>query len=533
MKYVLMYVSRPDLEAAVPPERQQEVYAQIYAWFGEHGSVIADDGAELQGPETATTIRSGGDGAAPVVVDGPFSEAKENIGGFSVIDVPDLDAAIELVKTWPSLALPGVSVEIRPMVEDYSEFEQSCHRLGRGRRPGAARPCRGGSDRRLAAPPDRRLRLAEEAVQEAVVAALRTWRSDGVPANPGGWLALTARRRADRPPAAPGPRTAPRRRRWRRVRRRGAAVAGRAGGAGRAVADAVRLLPSVAERRGPAGVDLPGGGRHDDAADRQRVPGPGVDDGAAAGAGQEEDRGRRIPFLIPEGEALAARLDDVLTVVYLAYNAGYLDPGGAELAGDAIWLAELVARSLPDQAEAWGLLVAADESVGAGGGALRRVRPAGAAVGAGPQPLGPRSRSDRAEGHLERAAQLRRPGRFQLQAAIAACHAEAPRWEDTDWLQILTLYDVLLLRDPSPVIRLNHAIALGQVRGAAAALAELDALAEPPRRLPPVPRHPRSAVAGARTAGRGSRRPTTARWRSPRNPAEQELLRSRIAAYDG
>ncbi len=125
MKYVLMYVSRPDLEAAVPPERQQEVYSKIYAWFGEHESVIADGGAELQGPETATTIKSGGDGAAPVVVDGPFSEAKENIGGFSVIDVPDLDAAIELVKTWPSLALPGVSVEIRPMVEDYSEFEQS------------------------------------------------------------------------------------------------------------------------------------------------------------------------------------------------------------------------------------------------------------------------------------------------------------------------------------------------------------------------------------------------------------------------
>ncbi len=66
----------------------------------------------------------GGDGAAPVVVDGPFSEAKEKIGGFSVIDVPDLDAAIELVKTWPSLALPGVSVEIRPMVEDYSALEQ-------------------------------------------------------------------------------------------------------------------------------------------------------------------------------------------------------------------------------------------------------------------------------------------------------------------------------------------------------------------------------------------------------------------------
>jgi hypothetical protein len=66
-------------------------------------------------------VRSG-DGGAPVVVDGPFSEAKENIGGFSIIDVPDIDAAIALVKTWPSLELPGVAIEIRPMVEDYSHM---------------------------------------------------------------------------------------------------------------------------------------------------------------------------------------------------------------------------------------------------------------------------------------------------------------------------------------------------------------------------------------------------------------------------
>lgn len=124
MKYVLMYVSRPDLQAAVPAERQQEVYQKIYAWFGEHGSVFTEIGAELQPSETATTLTSGGDGAAPVVIDGPFSEAKEQIGGFSVIDVPDLDAAIALVKTWPSLSMPGVSVEIRPMVEDYSALEQ-------------------------------------------------------------------------------------------------------------------------------------------------------------------------------------------------------------------------------------------------------------------------------------------------------------------------------------------------------------------------------------------------------------------------
>ena len=117
MKYVLMYTNRPDLDAAVPEERQAEVYQAIYAWFSKHGHVMADGGAELQGPETATTIKYGQDGGEPVVVDGPFSEAKENVGGFSIIDVPDLDTAIAIVREWPSLEYPGVAVEIRPIVD--------------------------------------------------------------------------------------------------------------------------------------------------------------------------------------------------------------------------------------------------------------------------------------------------------------------------------------------------------------------------------------------------------------------------------
>jgi hypothetical protein len=122
MKYVLMYTSRPDLDAAIPPERQQEVNQAIYAWFGQNAAAFADAGAELLGPETATTVRSG-EAGTPVVVDGPFLEAKENIGGFSIIDVPDIDAAIALVKSWPSLEFPGVAIEIRPMVEDYSQYD--------------------------------------------------------------------------------------------------------------------------------------------------------------------------------------------------------------------------------------------------------------------------------------------------------------------------------------------------------------------------------------------------------------------------
>jgi hypothetical protein len=124
MKYVLMFTSRPDLQESIDPERAQEVYGKVYKWFEEHGAAgrIVDGGAELHPVETATTVRAGSDGA-PVVVDGPFSEAKEVVGGFTIIDVPDLDAAIAMTKSWPSLAFPGVAVEIRPMVVDYSQFD--------------------------------------------------------------------------------------------------------------------------------------------------------------------------------------------------------------------------------------------------------------------------------------------------------------------------------------------------------------------------------------------------------------------------
>lgn len=118
MKYVLMFVADGAAMAEVDPAAAQEAYGQVYNWFGENAAVITDKGAELHGPDTASTVKSGG-----VVVDGPFSEAKEVIGGFSVIEVPDLDAALAVAKSWPMLQFPGVSVEVRPMVEDYSQFE--------------------------------------------------------------------------------------------------------------------------------------------------------------------------------------------------------------------------------------------------------------------------------------------------------------------------------------------------------------------------------------------------------------------------
>jgi len=116
MKYVLMYTSRPGLDDAIPAERKEAVYGAVYGWFEKYGSVITDMGAELEAPGTATSVKAGTPGH-PIVVDGPFSEAKENIGGFSIIDVPDLDAAIAMVREWPQLDFPGVAVEIRPMVD--------------------------------------------------------------------------------------------------------------------------------------------------------------------------------------------------------------------------------------------------------------------------------------------------------------------------------------------------------------------------------------------------------------------------------
>jgi hypothetical protein len=125
VKYVIMFTSTPENDAKLSREEGEALYARVYEWFTENDAAIADGGAELQPIETATTVRGGG-----VVVDGPFSEAKEVIGGFSIIDVPDIDAAIALAKTWPMLDVPGSSVEIRPMVTDYSQFETGAESEG-------------------------------------------------------------------------------------------------------------------------------------------------------------------------------------------------------------------------------------------------------------------------------------------------------------------------------------------------------------------------------------------------------------------
>ncbi len=137
----------------------------------------------------------------------------------------------------------------------------------------------------------------------------------------------------------------------------------------------------------------------------------------------------------------------------------------------------------------------------------------------------------KAERILDLAAHAHRPGRFQLQAAIATCHAAAPSWSETDWLQIVTLYDLLLRHDPSPVIRLNQAVALSELSGPEAGLAEVERLADRldeyyllhavrGRLLHRLGRHDEGRKADRRALDLAG------------NPAEQELLRARLAEFD-
>jgi RNA polymerase sigma-70 factor (ECF subfamily) len=183
---------------------------------------------------------------------------------------------------------------------------------------------------------------------------------------------------------------------------------------------------------------------------------------------------------VPDADEFEGRLAEVLTVVYLLLNEGYLATSAqAEsqvLVADAEWIAELLHTLMPNEPEVTGLL------------ALIRLHRARADARFGPDgdlvvlAEQDRSRWDRAaiadaNRLLVRAARHKRPGPYQLQAAIVACHADAATWEDTDWEQIVVLYDMLLSIAPSPVTRLHRAIALRYAAGPEAALAAIDGLA--------------------------------------------------------
>ncbi len=319
--------------------------------------------------------------------------------------------------------------------------------------------------------------VAEEAVQEAVVEALRAWRTQGIPDRPGAWLQVAARRNAmDR---------------LRRQQRQERALARM-----REAAPTLSAAPDPDERLGllfacchpalPVESRLP--------LTLRAVVGLTTAQIARAFLVSETTMAQRIvrakrkivdkgiALTMPAGPDRTARLDDVLTVAYLMYNEAFVATGGEspddrDLADDAIWLASLLATSLPREPEALGLLALLlfqHARQPARFDAARQL----VLLANQDRSVWDRKTIDSAEQLLERAAGMRQPGRFQLQAAIAACHASASSWEETDWLQILALYDLLLRHDDSAVTKLNRAVALGRVRGAAAALEYVDALAD-------------------------------------------------------
>lgn len=316
------------------------------------------------------------------------------------------------------------------------------------------------------------LDLAEDCVQEAAAEALVHWERDGVPPNPAGWLVTTARRKA-----------------LDRLRR------------DRAVAAKLALLAATQEpaRHEPDDDRLalvfacchPALGREQQVALTLRaVCGLTTAEIATAFLVAESAmaqrlvrakrtlRTRRVPFAVPDPDELGDRLAEVLAVIYLVFNEGWLAssarlPERRDLVQESVGLADLLFRLMPREPEVLALraLIAFHQSR-----ADTRFEGWGRLVLLADQDRSRWDQSQIAVGSalLDRALALRRPGSYQIQAAIAALHATAPSWEATDWPQIRLLYSRLDQLAPSPVVRLNRAVATRHVAGPAVALAEVD-----------------------------------------------------------
>jgi len=321
--------------------------------------------------------------------------------------------------------------------------------------------------------------LAEECVQDAYVAAMDAWQRTGVPARPGAWLTTTARRRA---------------------------------------IDALRRENTL-RRKLPLLVVREGDDMSDD--DRDAIPDDrlrlvftcchpalareaqvaltlrlvcGLSTAEIAAAflvteatmaarvtrAKRKIAGARIAYRVPEARELPDRLDAVLTVIHLVFTTGHAAPSGArmvraDLVDRALWLTRMLRGLMPDEPEVRGLLAllvltdARRETRSGEDGRLLLLEE---------QDRGRWDRDAIAEGKDLVLGALRggRPGRFALQAAIAAVHADAPSYAETSWAEIRGLYDALLRVWPSPVVALNRSVAVAMTDGPAAALAEMDAL---------------------------------------------------------
>jgi RNA polymerase sigma-70 factor, ECF subfamily len=322
------------------------------------------------------------------------------------------------------------------------------------------------------------LDVAEEMAAEAFAAAVEHWPAEGVPPSPGAWLTVTARRKAiDRV-----------RREARRGEKHKEALM---------LSDAPEPLGAIDDDR----LRLVFTCCHPALAMEARVAltlrmvgGLTVAEVARAFLVQEAAMGRRItrakvkikeariPYRVPSREDLPARVTGVLAVLYLIFNEGYLasGPGSEAVRGDltaeAIRLARLVRDLMPADGETAGLLALMLLTE-----ARRpaRLSASGELVALGEQDRGAWDRELIAEGHAlvrARLASGQAPGRYQVLAAVNAVHTSARDVRDTDWSQVVALYDQLARLDPSPIVRLNRAIAVAELDGPEVALAEVEGL---------------------------------------------------------
>jgi len=324
------------------------------------------------------------------------------------------------------------------------------------------------------------LDVAEEAAAEAFATAVERWPSDGVPPNPGAWLTVTANRKAidrirrdskrddkhkearmvldDDPPEPLG-----------------------------AIEDErLRLIftcchPALAmETRMALTLRMVGGLTMPEIARAFLVQESAM--GQRITRAKAKIKAARIPYRVPSAEDLPARVSGVLAVLFLLFNEGYLatgpgtDPVRADLTAEAIRLARLIRALMPDDGEVAGLLALMLLTEAR---RTARVSASGELVVLGEQDRGAWDTALIAEGHRlvrERLASGVAPGRYQILAAINAVHTFARDVRDTDWSQVVALYDQLIRIDPSPVVALNRAIAVAEVDGPEVALAIVDRL---------------------------------------------------------